>query len=87
MKSSSIGARALMFVALSGAAVPACQHYDAGEGKPDRDLARVQDTAPTGVGAAPPFAVGPPPGEGLGALRRGQGRPRLPAYHASEPFA
>ena len=38
--------RALLFIALSGAAVPACQHYEAG-GKPDREQADLRVTVPS----------------------------------------
>jgi hypothetical protein len=47
MKNSIIGARALLFVALSGAAVPACQHYDAGGGKSDREQADLRLSVPS----------------------------------------
>jgi hypothetical protein len=45
MTSPIVRARALLFVALSGVAVPACQHYEAGN-TPERGQAQVCPAIP-----------------------------------------
>jgi uncharacterized membrane protein YebE (DUF533 family) len=52
MKSPLLRGRALLFVALSGVAVPACQHYEAGDA-PERGQAQVCPAIPD---SAPPQA-------------------------------
>ena len=52
MKSLRAKTRTLLFVALSGVAVPACQHFDGG-GKPDREQADLRLTVPS-VNDRPP---------------------------------
>ena len=59
MKSPILGARALLFVAVSAAAVPACQHYEAGDGNQDRNQARLRIAAPAPATVPPSPAVHP----------------------------
>jgi hypothetical protein len=46
MKSLQAKATALLFVALSGVAVPACQHFESG-GQPDREQADLRLPMPS----------------------------------------